>query len=161
MSATWITRIKVLLVSAVFVSIANCISTWRSGGTVVMPWEAIPALLIMFIAIIIGCLLQEVIQKAFKVSAPSILFISLVVVFCSIPGLSPIAGLVETSFAKVGLLPLCTPILAYAGISIGKDLESFKKQGIAIVCTALCTFLGTYVGSAIIAQVILMATGVI
>lgn len=159
--STWVTRIKVLLISAVYVSIANMISTWRSGGTVVMPWESAPALIIMFIAIIIGCLLQDLIQSKFKVSAPSILFISLVVVLISIPGLSPIADLVKNSFGKISLLPLCTPILAYAGISIGKDLDTFKKQGLAIVCTALCTFLGTYVGSAIIAQVILMMTGVI
>ena len=161
MSNTWVTRIKVLLISAVFVTITNMICTWRSGGTVVMPWESVPALAIMFVAIIVGCLLQELIQKLFKVSAPSILFISLVVVLCSIPGLSPIADLVKTSFGKISLLPLCTPILAYAGISIGKDLDNFKKQGIGIVCTALCTFLGTFIGSAVIAQVILSMTGVI
>ena len=161
MSNTWVTRIKVLIISGLFVTISNMICTWRSGGTVVMPWESLPALIIMFIAICIGCLLQELIQKAFKVSAPSILFVSMVVVLCSIPGLSPIADLVKTSFGKISLLPLCTPILSYAGISIGKDLDNFKKQGIGIVCTALCTFLGTFVGSALIAQIILSVTGVI
>lgn len=159
--STWVTRIKVLVISGIFVSIANWISTWRAGSAVVMPWEAFPALIIMFIAIVIGCLLQELLKKVFHITAPSILFISLVVVLISIPGLSPIAGLVESSFAKVGLLPLCTPILSYAGISIGKDLDAFKKQGVAIICTALCTFLGTYIGSAIIAQVVLKITGVI
>ena len=161
MSNTWVTRIKVLLVSAVFVTISNMICTWRSGGTVVMPWESVPALAIMFVVIVVGCLLQELVQKYLKLSAPSILFISAVMILCSIPGFSPIAGLVQTTFAKLSLLPLCTPILAYAGISIGKDLDNFKKQGIGIVCTALCTFLGTFIGSALIAQIILSVTGVI
>ena len=59
------------------------------------------------------------------------------------------------------MLPLCTPILAYAGISAGKDLDTFKEQGIAIVCTAILAFIGTYIGSAIIAQIILKLTNVI
>ena len=67
----------------------------------------------------------------------------------------------QTEFAKIGLLPLCTPILAYAGISAGKDLDTFKKQGFAIVCTALIAFIGTYIGSAIIAQIVLRLSGVI
>lgn len=61
----------------------------------------------------------------------------------------------------MNLMSLCTPILAYAGISIGKDLDEFKKQGLGIMCTAIAAFTGTYVGSALIAQVVLMMTGVI
>ena len=47
------------------------------------------------------------------------------------------------------------------GESIGKDLNGFKKQGLAIIVVALCTFAGTYLGSAIIAQIVLKATGAI
>ena len=67
----------------------------------------------------------------------------------------------SASMNKIGLLPLCTPILAYAGISLGKDFGTFKSQGIAIVCVALLTFVGTYVGSAVIAEVVLRLTGAI
>ncbi len=79
----------------------------------------------------------------------------------SIPNFSPVAGWIETNFAKIGTLPLCTPILAYAGISIGKDMGDFRKQGIGIVLTSLLAFAGTYIGSAVIAQILLKATGVI
>ena len=54
-----------------------------------------------------------------------------------------------------------SPILAYAGISIGKDMDSFKKQGVGIVITSLMAFAGTYIGSAIIAEVLLRLTHVI
>ena len=40
-------------------------------------------------------------------------------------------------------------------------LDEFKKQGLGIMCTAIAAFTGTYVGSALIAQVVLMMTGVI
>ena len=59
----------------------------------------------------------------------------------------------------VELMALCTPILAYAGIAIGKDLDEFKKQGVKIIIVSILTFIGTFVGSAVIAEVVLKATG--
>lgn len=50
-------------------------------------------------------------------------------------------------------------ILAYAGISIGKDMDAFKKTGWRIVVLACVIFIGTYLGSAVIAEVILKALG--
>ena len=156
----WFVRIKVLLISAVLVSIANCISSYKAGA-MVTPLEALPGLMGMFAMILVSCLLQEVLEKYLHLKLPTILYISLVAMFASIPGLSPIADWVIVEFGKIDLLSLCTPILAYAGISIGKDMAAFKKQGPAIVCVALLTFLGTYVGSAIVAQIVLKLTHVI
>lgn len=56
-------------------------------------------------------------------------------------------------------MALCTPILAYAGVSIGKDLDDFAKTGWRIVLVAIVVFVGTYIGSAIIAQAILQYMG--
>ena len=154
----WATRIKVLLISAVFASIGNMIATWKAGA-IIMPWEVLPGLALMFLIIVAGCALDEVITKYCKINLPKILYISAISILISIPGFSPLAGFMKTEFDKIGLLALCTPILAYAGIAIGKDLDDFKKQGFAIVCVACLTFLGTYLGSAIIAQVILKMTG--
>lgn len=156
----WAVRIKVLLLSAVFGSIANTIATWKAGA-VVMPWEVIPGLALMFAIIIVGCILEELVTKYLKVSLPKILYISMISVILSIPGFSPIAEWMVTEFNKIGLIALCTPILAYAGIAIGKDLEAFKKQGFAIICVACLTFVGTYIGSAVIAQIVLKVTGAI
>ena len=158
--SVWATRIKVLAISAVFASIANTISTYKAGN-VMSPLEVIPGLFTMILMIIVGCLVQEVLEKTFKFHLPTIVYISMISILASIPGFSPIANFVITEFNKIGLLPLCTPILAYAGISIGKDLEDFKKQGFAIVCVSLFTFMGTFIGSAVISQVVLKMTGVI
>ena len=84
-----------------------------------------------------------------------------IAILITIPGVSPIADYAIEQIGKIGLLPLCTPILAYAGISIGKDVDTFKKQGFAIVVVAIFTFAGTFLGSTIIAQIILKMTGVI
>ena len=60
---------------------------------------------------------------------------------------------------QIGFVALCTPILAYAGISIGKDLDAFAKTGWRICLLSCVVFIGTYIASAIIAQAILTALG--
>ena len=59
----------------------------------------------------------------------------------------------------VGFVSLCTPILAYAGVSIGKDMDAFKHTGWRIVVLSCVIFVGTYIGSAVIAQGILKSLG--
>ena len=157
----WANRVRVSLVTIVLASIANTIYGWRSGAaTVYMPWEVLPALLYMFAIIIVSCALHDFLEKTFpKLKIPVILYIALITTILSFDFCGPLAAFMSTEFDKITLLPLCTPVLAYAGISIGKDLDTFKKQGLAIVCTALITFVGTWVGSALVADIVLKLTG--
>ncbi len=168
MEGKWFTRIKILLITALFASIGNLINglvTKSRSATpekvmVYMPWQIWPALALMIAIIILGLIISDFAKAKFpKADLPNILFISAIAILVGIPNLSPLAGFMKTEFAKIGLLPLCTPILSYAGISIGKDLPAFKKQGVAIVTVALLTFLGTYIGSAVIAEIVLKLTG--
>lgn len=162
MGKIWATRIKVLIISGVLASIANMIYEWRTkAATIHMPWEVFPALLYMFIIIIVSCLVHDLLAKVLPFQVPVILYVALITTILSFPFTGWFATTMQTEFAKIGLLPLCTPILAYAGISAGKDLDTFKKQGVAIVCTAILAFIGTYIGSAIIAEIVLRLTNVI
>ncbi len=156
----WFVYIKVLVLSAVFASIGNWINTIRAGAPVT-PLESLPGMLLLFIITVLGLVVWDLIGKATGgKNLPAIAYISLIAIIMTIPGF-PGAEFTAASINKIGLLPLCTPILAYAGISLGKDLDTFKKQGAAIVAISLFAFLGTFVGSAIIAQLILKLTGVI
>lgn len=156
----WIMRGKILLISGVFAMIANWINTTRAGKPV-PPAASALAIVLMLIPIVIGCLIDDGIKRVWpKNNFPAILWISVVAIMMGLPWF-PGNQLFVAETAKIGVLPLCTPILAYAGVSIGKDLKSFKEQGVGIICTALMAFIGTYIGSAIIAQIILAATGVI
>jgi len=158
----WATRIKVLLISGILASISNMIYEWRTGAEVIhKPWEVFPALLYMFIIIVVSCVIHDLLEKVLPVQVPVILYVALITTILSFPFTGWFAETMKNEFAKIGLLPLCTPILAYAGISAGKDLDTFKEQGIAIVCTAILAFIGTYLGSAIIAEIVLRITGVI
>ena len=119
------------------------------------PLEAVPGLVLLLLCTLVGCIIYELINKGFTEESSGD---RLYLIYCDPdhdPGVSPIADYAIEQIGKIGLLPLCTPILAYAGISIGKDVDTFKKQGFAIVVVAIFTFAGTFLGSTIIAQIIL------
>ena len=63
--------------------------------------------------------------------------------------------------SKVQFMAIATPILAYAGLAIGKDLEMFKKLSWRIIPVALAVCAGTFIFAALIAQVALKIEGVI
>lgn len=167
----WAERILFTLLIALCASIANTIYGIRTmAETIVMPWEVFPCLAYMLVIIFFSYFVHDALAKVLPFSVPSVLYIALFGAILSFPQIDCAIGSIfgmpdgymATAFSKFyGLLPLCTPTLAYAGISSGKELKTFKEQGIAIVCVSLLTFIGTYFGSAIIAQIILSATGVI
>lgn len=159
---TWQYRGKVIVISGILMIIANWVNSFRGGsGTIVGPLSALPAFGFMLAAIVLGCLLFDLMAKvAPKLNLPAILYISVIGIILSIPGV-PGANFLAQEMTKIGVLPMCTPVLAYAGVAIGKDLKSFRQQGLGIICTALMAFIGTYIGSAIIAQIVLSLTKVI
>ena len=156
---SWLKRVKCLALVAIFISFGNCITTWKAGA-IVTPLEAIPGVLLLFFCAVVGHLLYELANCILPKNLPAIVYISFVAILSTVPGL-PWAAFATANIGKIGIMPACTPILAYAGISLGKDLDAFRKQGPAIVLVSLFAFTGTYVGSAIIAQIILSVTGVI
>jgi len=118
--------------------------------------ESIPGMVILIGISIAGVLLRQVIP----VKIPSVAYIVLIgciITYPGFPGSEVISGYIK----KVSFLALTTPILAYAGIAIGKDLDSLKKTGWKIIIVASFVFIGTYIGSAVIAQIILKSMGII
>lgn len=116
--------------------------------------EAIPGMLILILISIAGVALSKVIP----VRIPSVAYIVTLACILTFPGV-PGAAFINAAMKKVSFLALTTPILAYAGIAIGKDLDTFKKAGWRIVVLSCVVFVGTYIGSAVIAQFILKMLG--
>ncbi|MGI6359410.1 MAG: DUF340 domain-containing protein [Bacillota bacterium] len=141
---------RIFVVTALITLVGNFI------GYKINPIQAIPGMLILLVIVTLGYLAS----KYIPIKLPSIAYISALAIIASIPGV-PGADTVIKYVGDIQFLAICTPILAYAGISIGKDMSSFKQQGLKIIVVALLTFIGTYVGSAIIAEVVLRLTGVI
>ncbi|MCC8125845.1 MAG: hypothetical protein LIO92_00370 [Clostridiales bacterium] len=138
----------------------NFISTMKSGEGITPP-EAFPGLIVLAVCVLLGCLLHEMVDMALPKNLPDIVYISLVAILVSIPGLFPFSDICNVWMDKVDLMSLITVLMAYTGISIGKDLGTFKQQGAAIVIVALITFFGTFIGSVLIGQTVLGLSGVI
>ena len=141
-------NLLILFITGVLTLVGNFV------GFKVSPVEAIPGVLILIVIAFLGILLSKIVP----IKIPSVAYIVTLSTVLTIPGM-PMAELISTYTAKVNFLALCTPILAYAGIYTGKNLDTLKKTGWKIFILALFVMLGTYLGSAIIAQIILKMLG--
>lgn len=140
---------SVLIGALAFVCLLLLIVNWV--GAKHDPITALPGMLILFACCVAGILVKKIIP----LSVPSIAWVSIVAIIIAIPAM-PISEYVVSATDKLGLLPLITPTLAYAGIAISKsEVTLFKKSGVKIAVIALLTFTGTYIGSVIIAQLML------
>ena len=90
-----------------------------------------------------------------------------IVAYCSVIGLlvaspiSPVREFVIESANKINFTAPLTLVGAYAGISIGDQIRTFLKQGWKMILVGVFVMTGTFIGSALIAQVMLMVTGMI
>lgn len=105
-------------------------------------------------------LLGIAITRVLPFKMPMVFWISILAIL-STSSISPIAKVVTEYTNKVDFLALCTPILAYAGLSVGKDLEMFKKMSWRIVVVALAVYTGTFVFATFVAQMMLHVEGII
>ncbi|CEM60855.1 DUF340 domain-containing protein [Treponema phagedenis] len=141
-------QIIVLLITSVISVIANWI------GPKISPLLGIPGVVILALLCVAGILLAKVIPG----KIPAVAYIVTIATIMTIPGV-PFSEHISYYTSKVNFTTLCTPILAYAGIYTGANLEGLKKTGPRIVLLAVLVILGTYVGSALIAEVILKMLG--
>lgn len=105
-------------------------------------------------------LLGLIIEHHISYNIPAIIYISIIGLIVAIPW-SPISSTIIYYTSKVNIVSLTTILLAYAGIAMGKDLGEFKKVGLKGIIVTFFVILGTYMGSALIAQGVLMYTGMI
>lgn len=116
--------------------------------------DALPGMIILLAISIAGVL----VAKYIPIKIPAVAYIVVIGCIITYPSF-PVAQLINAYMSKVSFLSLTAPILAYAGISIGKDLDVFAKTGWKIVVLACFVFMGTFLGSAIIAHIMLKITG--
>ncbi|MDY6296034.1 MAG: DUF340 domain-containing protein [Schwartzia succinivorans] len=140
--------LEALVVCGIMSLVANVV------GTKFAFVEAIPGMLILIALAFVGIWLGKVIPGGI----PGVAYVVTIGCILTYPAL-PTAAFINAAVSKVGFLQLCTPILAYAGIAICKDLDVFAKSSWRIIAVSCVVFIGTYIGSAIIAQVILKFIG--
>ena len=125
-------------------------------GYDVLPSQAIPGILVLALI----CLAGLIIHKLLPLNIPSVAYIGILGFVLTIPGMPGGEKIVEWT-AQVNLLAIATPILAYAGIAIGRSWSDFSKLGWKTIIVGMCVLLGTFLGSAVIAEIVLRLQGII
>ncbi|MFC0470369.1 hypothetical protein ACFFHM_07495 [Halalkalibacter kiskunsagensis] len=125
-------------------------------GYDVMPLQAIPGMIVL----VLICLVGLIIHKLLPFQIPSVAYIAIIGIVVSMPWMPGSASIV-TWTNEVNLLALTTPILAYAGIAIGRTWSDFVTLGWRTFVVAAFVLFGTFIGSALIAELVLRIQGII
>ncbi|MDO4997116.1 MAG: hypothetical protein Q4E16_00560 [Neisseria sp.] len=141
----------ILLIFAVINLIGN-----QLGSAEVVFGDATIGMLILLAITVAGMALAEFLP--FKL--PSIGYITIIAVVLALPQM-PTAEFVVRTTSQISLLSITTPILAYAGISIGRNWADFTKLGWRALIVACLVFIGTYLGSAVVAEIVLRYQGLV
>lgn len=111
--------------------------------------------------IIVGItLLGIVLAKILPGNLPMVFWVSVLAIAATTP-ISPVAALVTEYTNKLDFLALCTVVLSYAGLTIGKDIGMFRQMSWRIIIVALAVYTGTFFFATLIAQIMLHLEGII
>jgi hypothetical protein len=111
------------------------------------PLDALPGLAIMLAVVALG----YAAYRATGSKIPAVCWVSLIGMLATCPGV-PYAADIAALTGKINFLALTTPMLAFAGLSIAKDIPAFRRLGWPIVVTSLMANAGTFLGATLIAQ---------
>ncbi len=118
--------------------------------------EAIPGMILLLVLTFVGLICEKVIP----LNLPAIIYISIIALVIALP-VSPIGATVAELTGKVNTLAICTAILAYSGVAIGKQWAAFRKMGWKSIVVTIVVIFSTFLGSALVAQLILGVQGVV
>lgn len=94
------------------------------------------------------------------IKLPSMMYVSMTGLLLACP-ISPVKEVIIQMTSQVAFMAPATALGAFAGISLGKDLKDFAKMGWKLVLITLLVISGTFIFSAIVADLVLKATGAI
>lgn len=139
-----------LLLIAVIAAIGNTI------GHKVPFMDSLLAMLVLVLITLVGLAISSVIPG----KIPVVFWISLVALLTTSP-INPYGKVLADFLGKLDFMSIATPILAYAGLSAGKDIEHFKNISWRLVIVALLVYTGTFIGATLISQIVLTLQGTI
>ncbi len=143
------------LKALVIVSVMIIIGQWIGFGF--GPVEAIPGIIMIIVISQIALIIKAATPK---IHFPAFAWASLIALILSMPFM-PTAQVFLNYTDKVNFLGTTTPILAFAGISVGNKIDALKRLSWRVLIISLFVFFGTFFGSAIVAQIVLKIQGLI
>lgn len=148
----WLEQTQIFLLVGVTTLIGNYI------GFKVPIMQALPGMLLIILITLAGIAVSNLIPIK---QLPAVFWISLIALLITSP-INPYGAMLDKQFfSKINFMAIATPILAYAGLSLGKDLKLVKTLSWKIVVVAIAVYTGTFICATTIAQIVLKLTHVI
>ncbi|MFW6028982.1 MAG: hypothetical protein ACOCRO_01880 [Halanaerobiales bacterium] len=144
-------QLKVLIVVGIMILVGQRIGY---GISVV---GAIPGILLIIAIAILGLIIKDLFPN---IKFPAFAWASLTALILSMPFM-PTSEWFLRYTNEVDFLGTTTPILAFAGISVGNKIKKLKKLSWKVFIVAIAVFIGTFFGSAIVSHIILKLQGII
>ena len=119
--------------------------------------EAIPGIILVVIVAMLALIIKDLLPN---LKFPAFAWATMIGLILSMPFM-PTAEFFLEYTNKISFLGTTTPILAFAGISVGNKIPQLKKMSWKILVISLVVFTSTYFGSAIIAHIVLKIQGII
>ena len=120
-------------------------------------FTALPGMLIMIVAAMAAMILKDLFPKSIF---PAFGFATIIGLILSVPG-NPVSDVFNEQVANINFMAITTPLLAFAGISVGNKIEELKAMSWKIVVISLVVFTTIFFACASIAHVVLKMQGVI
>lgn len=144
-------QLKVLIVVGIMILVGQRIGYGIPIG------GAIPGMLLVIAIAMLALIIKELFPK---IKFPAFAWASLTALILSMPFM-PTSDWFLRYTNEVDFLGTTTPILAFAGISVGNKIQKLKELSWKVFIVAIAVFIGTFFGSAIVAQIVLKLQGII
>ncbi|SDI72923.1 Protein of unknown function [Pseudomonas flavescens] len=137
----WAARFSAWLAAGALALLANYVASQT------LSVAAFTGAAVMIMAAFAGELLCQLLRR----KVPAVCWVSLVAMFLTSPW-CPLAPQITEAANAVGIMAVITPMLAFAGLSIAKDIPAFRRLGWRIVVVSLTAGFGTFIGAVCIAE---------
>ncbi|MGL5123641.1 MAG: hypothetical protein ACRC6K_05725 [Fusobacteriaceae bacterium] len=124
-------------------------------GTGVSILKALPGMIMLILAAISAFIVKDLFPKSIF---PAFGWSTIIGLLLSIP-YSPTSKIFLQNVNNVNFMMITTPLLAFAGISVGNKINELKAMSWKIVLVSLFVFTAIFFSCAIIAQIILKMQG--
>lgn len=148
---TIVNELKILII----VSVMILIGQWIGFG--IKPWEALVGTVMVIVIAQVALIIKAFLPK---VKFPAFAWASMIALVLSMPFM-PTAKVFLQFTGNVNFLGTTTPILAFAGLSVGNKMKELKILSWRVIIVAVCVFIATFFGSSIIAHIVLKLQGII
>lgn len=142
-------QLLVMSVIGVIILIGQRISVGTSIVT------ALPGMVMLILAAMAAMIVKDLFPKSIF---PAFGFATIIGLLLSMP-YSPTSDVFLTNTNNINFMAITTPLLAFAGISVGNKIESLKEMSWKIVIISLIVFTTIFFACASIAHIVLSIQG--